>query len=113
MLQPEISVIVPIYNAEAYLAQCVESILAQEYRNFELVLINDGSTDSSGEICKRYAEQDRRISVITQENGGAAKARNTGIHVAVGNYIVFVDADDWVDADYLSILLCNMARGGV
>ena len=111
MYSPEVSVIVPVYNVEAYLAQCIDSILAQDYRNFELILVNDGSTDNSGAICERYAAQDRRIRVITQENSGPSTARNTGIKAACGKYIVFVDADDWADADYLSILVDNMSEG--
>ena len=105
---PTISVIVPVYNAEPYLPQCLESILAQDYRDFELILVNDGSTDSSGDICERYAARDSRIRVITQSNGGVSNARNAGLDVASGKYVAFVDADDWVDPDYLSILLGNM-----
>ena len=113
MTSPTISVIVPVYNGEPYLAQCLESILAQDYRNFELILVNDGSTDSSGEICKCYAELDPRIILITQLNAGASSARNAGIKAATGKYIVFVDSDDWVDPDYLSILLNNMTENGL
>ena len=113
MLQPEVSVIVPVYNAEAYLAQCIESILAQDYQNFELILVNDGSTDSSGEICERYAMQNSQIRLVKKPNGGLTTARNAGIKTANGKYIAFVDSDDWVDTDYLSILLKHMKAGGL
>ena len=112
-MREKISVIVPIYNAETYLPQCIDSILTQDYRNFELILVNDGSTDTSGEICEHYAGQDSRIRVITQANGGVSKARNAGLDVAVGKYVSFIDADDWVDPDYLSILLKHMDKGGL
>lgn len=100
-----ISVIVPVYNAEKYLSQCIESILNQTYRDFELLLINDGSTDGSLEICERYRAQDERVRVISQENRGVSVARNRGIERSLGNYLCFVDADDLVHPKYLEILL--------
>lgn len=96
-----ISIIVPVYNVEPYLAQCIESILRQTYRNFELILIDDGSTDRSGTICDEFAAQDSRIRVIHQPNGGVSRARNTGIAVAKGVWLCFVDADDFVLPHYL------------
>lgn len=99
-----ISVIVPVYNAEKYIERCVDSILGQTYRNFELLLIDDGSLDGSASICKKYAEDDHRISVISQPNGGAGKARNTGIKLAKGEYVAFVDSDDYISPSYLENL---------
>lgn len=96
-----ISVIVPVYNVENVLHYCIESILAQTYRDFELILINDGSTDGSGAVCDRYAETDDRIRVIHKKNGGVSSARNSGIDSAAGEFICFVDSDDYVDERYL------------
>ena len=100
-----VSVIVPVYNAEKYLSRCIDSILAQTFTNFELLLINDGSKDNSGKICDEYAAKDSRVHVFHKENGGASAARNYGLDKAVGKYICFVDADDWVNKDYLEKLL--------
>ena len=91
-----ISIIVPVYNVEKYLNRCIESILKQTYESFELILINDGSTDNSGNICDEYSENDNRIKVIHKENGGLSSARNAGIKAANGEHIVFVDSDDYV-----------------
>lgn len=99
-----ISVIVPVYNVADYLPECIESILGQSFCNFELILIDDGSTDSSGEICNQYKLKDSRIHVIHKINGGLSSARNTGIDAASGNFIAFVDSDDFVHEDYLSVL---------
>ena len=93
---PKISVIVPIYKAEAYLDRCVESILSQTYTDFELILVDDGSPDRSGAICDAYAEKDPRVRVIHKENGGVSSARNVGLEVAKGEYVTFVDSDDWL-----------------
>lgn len=93
----KISVIVPIYNAQKYLIQCINSILNQTYKNLEILLINDGSSDDSLEICQKFEKKDKRIQVFTQENGGSTKARQTGLQVATGEYISFVDSDDWID----------------
>ena len=92
-----ISVIVPIYNVERYLEKCIDSILAQTYRNLEVILIDDGSKDDSGTICDAYAAADSRVKVIHQQNGGAAAAKNAGLRAATGEYLSFVDADDWID----------------
>jgi glycosyltransferase involved in cell wall biosynthesis len=99
-----VSVIVPVYGVEEYLAECVDSLLAQTYENLEILLIDDGGKDRSGEICDRYAERDDRIKVIHKTNGGAASARNVGIDVASGEFICFVDGDDLVEPDYVSHL---------
>lgn len=95
-----ISIIVPVYCAEDYLNYCIDSILAQSYKNFELILVNDGSTDKSGTICDEYAKKDGRIKVIYKENGGVSSARNTGVENASGEYILFIDSDDYVDENY-------------
>lgn len=94
---PQISVIVPVYNAEKYLAECVDSILAQTLRDIEVILVDDGSTDNSPAICDAYKSRDERIKVIHQQNKGVAAARNAGIRVASGKYIAFVDSDDFLD----------------
>ena len=96
---PKISVIVPVYKAEAYLDRCIESILAQTYTDFELILVNDGSPDNCGAICDEYAEKDPRVRVIHKENGGVSTARNAGLAAATGEFIAFVDPDDWVEVD--------------
>ena len=96
---PEISVIVPVYKVEPYLRRCVDSVLAQTYGGFELILVDDGSPDNCGAICDRYATRDDRIRVIHQENAGQGKARNVGMDQAVGKYIIFLDSDDyWLPA---------------
>ena len=91
-----ISIIVAVYNIEAYIAHCIESLCSQTYRNLEIILVVDGSTDSSGKICEEYAKKDDRIQVVYRENGGLSAARNTGIEKATGEYITFVEGDDWV-----------------
>lgn len=99
-----ISVIVPVYNVAPYLPRCIDSILAQSFGDFELLLIDDGSTDVSGAICDEYARKDKRIKVFHKENGGLSDARNYGMERARGDYISFVDSDDYVGTDYLKIL---------
>lgn len=94
-----LSVIVPVYNVSDYLGQCLESIIHQTYTNLEIILVNDGSTDNSGEICDTYAKRDKRIKVIHKENGGLSSARNAGMAVMTGTYVAFVDSDDWLELD--------------
>ncbi len=101
MKTPEISVIVPVYNAEKYLRRCIDSILAQTFTDFELLLINDGSNDHSGEVCDEYAQKDFRIRVFHKENGGVSSARNMGLDNAMGNWVTFIDSDDAINSDYL------------
>ena len=101
---PNITIIVPVYNVEEYLSRCLDSILVQSFTDFELILVDDGSPDGSGAICDDYAQKDGRIRVIHQHNGGAASARNTGLDSAVGDWIAFIDSDDWVHPDYLRIM---------
>lgn len=100
-----ISIIIPIYNAEKDLDKCLSSLTRQTYLDYELLLVNDGSTDNSECVCRRYAKNDTRIKLINKENGGVSSARNLGLDQASGEFIVFVDADDWVAEDYLESLL--------
>ena len=101
--KPKISVIVPVYNVEKYLRRCVDSILAQTFTDFEVLLIDDGSKDSSGSICDEYAEKDSRVSVFHKENGGVSSARNLGLYNAKGTWICFVDSDDIISKYYLQM----------
>jgi glycosyltransferase involved in cell wall biosynthesis len=112
-MEAKISVIVPIYNVEEYLGKCIESILAQTVKGLELILINDGSRDSSGDICDKYRLLDDRVIVIHQENQGVSCARNNGLEVAKGEFIGFVDGDDWIDEDMYQILLEGFEQAGV
>lgn len=105
-----VSVIVPVYNGERYLSRCIESIINQPYRNIEIILINDGSTDNSGEICNAYALSDNRIRVIHTQNNGPAAARNIGIENSKGEFIFFVDADDFIEKNALSLLIKSYHR---
>ena len=102
---PKISVVVPVYKVEEYLEECVQSILRQSYEDFELILVDDGSPDSCGESCDEYAKKDARVRVIHKDNGGLSDARNFGINVAAGEYISFIDSDDFVTDNYLEYLL--------
>ena len=105
---PEISVIVPIYNVEKYLGPCIDSILAQTFKDFELILVDDGSPDRCGKICDEYERVDKRIRVIHQENSGLSAARNVGLDVMVGKYVTFIDSDDLVDKRFLEELYDNL-----
>lgn len=100
-----ISVVIPVYNRETTLRKCVDSILAQTYENIEVILVNDGSTDRSEDICRSYEQADSRVSVISKANGGLSSARNAGIDGSHGEYLFFVDSDDWIDSDTLEVLL--------
>ena len=102
--QPLISVIVPIYNVEKYVGECVDSIINQSYKNLEIILVDDGSTDNSGKICDCYAEKDCRIKVVHRENGGLSEARNSGLDLAKGEYLTFVDSDDVILGDCIEML---------
>ena len=98
---PLISVIVPVYKVEPYLRKCVDSIINQTYKNLEIILVDDGSPDNCGVICDEYAAQDSRIRVIHKENGGVSSARNAGLDICTGDYIGFVDSDDWIESDWI------------
>lgn len=104
----KLSIIVPVYNVEKYINQCIDSILNQTLNDFELILINDGSTDKSGIICDEYCKIDSRIKVIHKENGGLSSARNAGIDASRGRYIGFVDSDDWIEKDMYEVLYKNI-----
>ena len=105
-----ISAIVPIYNVEKYLGKCIDSIINQTYKNLEIILVDDGSTDGCFEICDEYALKDGRIKVIHKENGGLSDARNVGIDIASGEYLTFIDSDDWVSKFYIQNLYCLIDR---
>lgn len=107
-----ISVIVPVYNVEEYLKDCIESILCQTYTDFELILINDGSTDNSASVCDEYAKKDERVSVIHQDNSGASSARNNGLCRAIGDYIMFIDSDDYIKDDMFEKLITACEENG-
>ena len=108
----KLSVIVPVYNAENELKKSIESILSQTEKNIEIILVDDGSSDNSLYICKEFEKKDRRIKVIHQENAGVSVARNTGIEVATGEYIGFVDSDDWIELNMYERLLSEAQRSG-
>lgn len=105
---PEISIIVPVYKVEEYLPRCIDSILAQSFTDFELILVDDGSPDNCGTICDEYANKDKRIIVIHKENGGLSDARNAGLDIAKGKYIGFVDSDDWIESNMYQYLHDNI-----
>lgn len=103
-----VSIIIPVYNVEQYIEECIDSILQQTFEKFEVILVNDGSTDSSGIICDEYSKNDKRIRVIHQKNGGVSSARNTGLDYAIGKYITFIDSDDYVNENYIEKLYKNI-----
>ena len=102
---PKVSIIVPVYKVEKYLRKCIDSIINQTLKDIEIILVDDGSPDNCGKICDEYAAKDTRIKVIHKENGGLSSARNAGMEVAEGEYIGFVDSDDWIETDYVGELL--------
>lgn len=105
MKGPLVSIIIPVYNVNEYLEQCLDSVIGQTYKNLEIILVNDGSTDDSGKICDKYARKDGRIIVVHKENGGLSSARNAGIELMQGQYVSFIDSDDYVHQQYIEILL--------
>jgi glycosyltransferase involved in cell wall biosynthesis len=111
-MNPLISVIVPIYNVEAYLPRCLDSIVNQTYQNLEIILVDDGSPDNCGTICDEYANRDSRIRVIHKENGGVSSARNAGLDVMQGDYLTFVDPDDWLSLDAVQVLYDRLVEDG-
>lgn len=109
---PAISIVVPVYNVEKYLKKCLDSILAQSFRDFELLLINNGSTDGSEEICRVYVEKDVRVQLISQSSRGVSYARNTGLEKFQGECIIFIDADDYIHVDMMAFLYKNLQASG-
>ncbi|MBQ6570553.1 MAG: glycosyltransferase [Clostridia bacterium] len=107
-----ISVVVPVYNVEKYLEQCVDSILAQTYKNFEIILTDDGSTDSSGRMCDEFAKKDSRIKSVHRKNGGLSAARNTGLSNSSGEYVYFLDSDDYIVPEALTLLIDKAEKEG-
>lgn len=103
--EPLVSVIIPVYNVEDYLERCVESVIKQRYSNLEILLVDDGSTDNSGKLCDKLAENDNRIRVIHKANGGLSDARNVALNVMQGEWVTFVDSDDWVSKEYVDCML--------
>ncbi len=108
---PKISIVIPVYQVEKYLNQCVDSVLGQRFSDFEAILVDDGSPDSCGDICDRYAEQDPRVRVIHQANGGLSAARNAGLAICEGEYVTFLDSDDYLQPDYLAHLFQGVECG--
>ena len=111
-MDEKISIISPVYNVEDYLKDCVESILNQTYKNIELILIDDGSTDNSGKICDEYASKDNRVKIVHKKNGGLSSARNAGLDIATGDYIFFVDSDDFLYKNSVIEKIIKATNGG-
>lgn len=111
-MNPKISVIIPVYNEELYISECIESLQNQSLNDIEIIMINDGSSDNSGEICRTYANRDKRIKIIEQDNKGVSEARNAGLNYACGEFIVFVDSDDWMHKRGLELLLAEYENTG-
>ena len=111
-LKPLISVIIPIYKAEKYIEKCIKCVVSQTYENLEIILVDDGSPDKSGEICEEFAKDDTRIRVLHKENGGAATARNAGLDIMAGAYVAFVDADDYMEPTYIETLYQTLRDKG-
>lgn len=101
----KLSVILTVYNVEKYLKRCIDSIIKQTYKDFELILVDDGSIDNSSKICDKFCKQDKRIKVIHKENGGVSSARNAGLDIAEGDYISFIDSDDYIEVDMFKKLI--------
>lgn len=108
-----VCIIVPIYNVEDYLVRCIDSAINQTYRNLEIILVNDGSTDGCLQICKNYAKKDNRIKIINKKNGGLSSARNAGLDSCRGEYVTFIDGDDWVEKDFVSTLYHDIKKYSV
>lgn len=113
MVSPLVSILVPAYNVEKYVSQCLESIVNQTYRNLQIVVVDDGSTDATGKICDKYAEEDSRVEVFHVSNGGVANARNILLSKIKGEYFLFIDSDDWIEQDTIEVLLNEMLNRNV
>ena len=109
-MEKKVSVIIPVYNVEKYLEECIQSVLKQTYKNLEIILVDDGSKDNSGNICDEYAKRDERIKVIHKKNGGLSDARNAGIDICTGEYIAFLDSDDFIEEDMYEFLVKNLEK---
>lgn len=110
MEQDLISVVIPVYNVEKYFKRCIDSVLKQTYQNIEIIIVDDGSKDSSGSLCDEYEKKDSRIAVFHKENGGLSSARNFGLEKALGRYICFIDSDDFIDENYITIMYNKMIK---
>lgn len=108
-----ISIIIPVYNVGQYLEKCLESVINQTYKKLEIILVNDGSTDNSVSICKKYERKDKRIKLINKENGGVSSARNCGLDICIGSYVTFIDSDDYVEKDYIETLYKKLKKYNV
>ena len=108
-----ITVVVPVYKVEEYIYKCVDSIINQTYKNLEIILVDDGSPDNCPKICDDYSKKDKRIKVIHKKNGGVSSARNEGLKITKGNYIVFVDSDDWIESNFIKEMLTNLINSKV
>lgn len=104
----KVSIVIPVYNVEVYLKECIESVLQQSYTNLEIILVDDGATDSSGKICDEYKDKDNRVIVIHKENGGLSSARNSGLAIATGEFVYFLDSDDYIEKNAIEVLVENM-----
>lgn len=111
IMSPKVSIIVPVYKVEKYIDRCINSILAQTFKNFELLLVDDGSPDNSGKICDNYAQMDNRIRVFHKENAGVSAARNFGIEQSAGDFLMFVDSDDWLDLQCIELCIKEVEYG--
>lgn len=112
MESPMVSIIIPIYNVEKYLRECVDSVTGQTYRNLQIILVDDGSTDSCGQICDAYSSKDARIVVVHKDNGGLSDARNAGLSLAGGEFILYLDSDDYLDLNAVEILIASQKNTG-
>lgn len=112
-MENKISIIVPVYNCEPYINKCIDSLICQTYKNIEIILVDDGSTDAGGKICDNRAKNDNRIKVIHKHNGGLSSARNMGMKYASGDFLMFVDSDDWVEHNFCETALSEIERNGV
>ena len=109
-IKPTLDIILPVYNTERYLDQCIESIVSQQFNDWHLIVMDDGSTDSSPEICDRWAQRDKRITVVHKQNSGLSDTRNIAIDMSTAEYIGFVDSDDWIEPDMYSFLMDNIQK---